>query len=129
MQLNDHAIVSLNEVFYPDGSLELRYRLNKGEELTPEELSMLPYSKVISEIKIENSDGVINLKNIVSSIGGNSQSLFEINGCDYESFFVDPSDIRIQNYLLKNVKKEFPDFWDAWVNDNIFISFSKGMGK
>ncbi|PHM67985.1 hypothetical protein [Xenorhabdus sp. KJ12.1] len=125
-----HAFVTLDEMFYPDGSLELRDRLNRGEKLTPEELSILPYSKVINEIKIDNSDDVISLINIVSSNCDNPHNLFEIDGLSYNSFLVDPSDMRIQQFFLNHIKKRFPEFWDTWVNndiDDILISFPEKM--
>ncbi|AXH60522.1 hypothetical protein [Providencia huaxiensis] len=88
--VTNHAIISVDNFVINDESAKLRDRLNQGEQLTENEISLLPYSEMMGEIRVIDKADLYFLAEYSKENGRDLQPLFEIEGKVYLSLFIPP---------------------------------------
>ncbi|HDL6887644.1 TPA: hypothetical protein PXM39_003605 [Yersinia enterocolitica] len=119
LQVDAHALISLDSIAATEESIELRDRLNNGDKLNKEDILKLPTLNTIDEIKIEDRDDLDLLYKLCITDGYDLQSLFENDDFSYLSLFIDPKETNVQDFFLKLIKYKYPDFWHYWVNNDV----------
>lgn len=70
-------------------------------------------------LKISDPDWLHALVQTSKRFGYDLQSLFEVDGNEYLSLFIDPANIHIQTFFLNYVQEKEPECWQSWVTSNI----------
>ncbi|HDF2366256.1 TPA: hypothetical protein PC505_003915 [Morganella morganii] len=86
--LTSHALLSVDNFVINEESKNLRDYLNQGGILNKNEISLLPYSESIGEIRVDDEKDLRFLINQSKEVGQYLQPLFDANGISYFSLFI-----------------------------------------
>lgn len=86
--LASHALLSVDNFVINEESEKLRDFLNQGGKLNNDELSLLPCSESMGEIKVDDKKDLHFLINQSKKVGQYLQPLFDADGISYFSLFI-----------------------------------------